>query len=91
MDFHSMGKYTEDDLKRGQNEPRDEFGVKTINIFYDIDFGMMFCLLDAPDRYAVEKHHFGTLDRQLNLSKERIAILVNDMLNDFIKDALESD
>jgi hypothetical protein len=58
IDFHSIGEYTEDDLKRGQKEPRDEFGVKTINVFYDIDSGMMFCLLDAPDRYAVEKHHY---------------------------------
>ena len=57
IDFHSMGKYKEDDLKRGQKDPRDEFGVKTLNIFYDLDSGMMFCLLDAPDRDAVEKHH----------------------------------
>ena len=57
MDFHSMGDYTEDDLRKGQNEPRDEFGVKILNTFYDIDSGMMFCLVDAPDRYAVEKHH----------------------------------
>lgn len=57
MDFHSMDKYTEDDLKKSQKEPRDEFGVKILNIFYDMDSGMIFCLLDAPDRYAVEKHH----------------------------------
>jgi hypothetical protein len=30
MDFHSMGKYTEDDLKKSQKEPRDEFGVKVL-------------------------------------------------------------
>ena len=30
-------------------------------------------------------------DRQTNLSGERVAILVNDMLNDFIKGALRSD
>lgn len=57
IDFHSIGKYTEEDLKKNQNESRDEFGVKNINIFYDMDSGMMFCLLDAPDKYAVEKHH----------------------------------
>ena len=57
MDFHSMGRYTEDDLKKSQTEPRDEFGVKVINIFYDTESGMIFCLLDAPDRYAVENHH----------------------------------
>jgi Protein of unknown function (DUF4242) len=57
LDFHSMSKFTEDDLNKGQKEPRDELGVKVLNIFYDIDSGMMFCLLDAPDRYAVEMHH----------------------------------
>ena len=51
MDFHSIGKYTEEDLKRSQKEPRDEFGVKVLNIFYDMDSGMIFCLLDVvlPD------------------------------------------
>jgi Protein of unknown function (DUF4242) len=57
IDFHSMGKYTEDDLKKSQEEPRDELGVKVLNTFYDLDSGMMFCLVDAPDRYAVERHH----------------------------------
>lgn len=37
IDFHSMGKYTEDDLKKSQKEHRDEFGVKILNIFYDMD------------------------------------------------------
>jgi hypothetical protein len=57
LDFHSIGGYTEDDLKKDQMEPRDEFGVKTINIFYDMDSGTVFCLLDAPDKFAVERHH----------------------------------
>ena len=57
MDFHSMCKYTEDDLKKSQKEHRDEFGVKILHIFYDMDSGMIFCLLDAPVRHAVENHH----------------------------------
>jgi Protein of unknown function (DUF4242) len=52
-----MGRYTEDDLKKGQKEPRDEFGAKVLNIFYDTESGMIFCLIDAPDRLAVERHH----------------------------------
>jgi hypothetical protein len=36
IDFHSMGAFTEDDLKKSQKEPRDEFGVRVLNIFYDI-------------------------------------------------------
>ena len=57
VDFLSMGRHTEDDLKKRQQEPRDEFGVKVLNAFYDLDSGMIFCLVDAPDRYAVEKRH----------------------------------
>jgi hypothetical protein len=57
MDFHSIGKYTEEDLKKSQNEPADEFAVRVLNIFYDMDSDMMFCLVDAPDRFAVENHH----------------------------------
>lgn len=57
LDFHSMGRYDENDLKKSQKEPRNELGVKVINTFYDLDSGMMFCLVDAPDKYAVERHH----------------------------------
>jgi hypothetical protein len=57
IDFHSMGTFSEDDLQKFQLEPRDEHGVKTLNIFYDLESGMMFCLLEAPDKKAVELHH----------------------------------
>jgi hypothetical protein len=49
MDIHSTGGYTEDNLK-SQERPRDEFGVKVLNTFYDLGSGTMFCSLDAPDR-----------------------------------------
>ena len=57
LDFHSMGRYNEDNLKKSLKEPRNELEVKVLNTFYDLDSGMMFCLVDAPDRYAVERHH----------------------------------
>jgi hypothetical protein len=57
LDFHSMGRYNEDDLKKSLKEPRNELEVKVLNTLYDLDSGMMFCLVDAPDRYAVERHH----------------------------------
>jgi hypothetical protein len=64
LDFHSMGRYNEDDLKKSLKEPRNELGVKVLklgvkvlNTFYDLDSGTMFCLVDAPDKYAVERHH----------------------------------
>lgn len=57
LDFHSLGRITEDDLKKAQEEPRDEYGVKVLNAFYDLDSGMLFCLIDSSNREAVEKHH----------------------------------
>ncbi|MGH9924148.1 MAG: nickel-binding protein [Nitrososphaeraceae archaeon] len=43
--------------KKSQKESRDELGVRILNIFYDMESGMMFCLVSAPDRFAVERHH----------------------------------
>jgi hypothetical protein len=40
-----------------QKEHKDEFGVKIVNVFYNIDSGIVFCLLEAADKYAVEKYH----------------------------------
>jgi hypothetical protein len=57
LDVHSLGKYTENELKKAQELPRDEFGVKVLNILYNEEVSISFCLLDAPNREAVEKHH----------------------------------
>jgi hypothetical protein len=57
LDSYSIGRYTEDDLKKSQQEPRDELGVKALNTFYDLDSATIFYLIDAPDKYAVERHH----------------------------------
>ena len=43
-DLRSMDKYKEEDLKKSQKEPRDEFGVKIIKFFYDTESGMMFSM-----------------------------------------------
>jgi hypothetical protein len=57
LDVHSLGEYSEDELKKSQELPRDEFGVKVLNILYNEEVSISFCLLDAPNREAVEKHH----------------------------------
>ena len=44
-------------ISRRVKKTRDEFGVKVLNTFYDLNSGTMFCLVDAPDKYAVERHH----------------------------------
>jgi hypothetical protein len=37
--------------------PIDEFGVKHQNILYNSEADKVFCLLDAPNKEAVKKHH----------------------------------
>ncbi len=37
--------------------PVDEFGVKPENIFYNKEEDRFFCLLEAPNKEAIEKHH----------------------------------
>jgi hypothetical protein len=55
--FILSGTLTEEDLIKEQNAPRDELGVKTVNILYNLEGGVIYCLLDAPEKEAVEKHH----------------------------------
>jgi Nickel responsive protein SCO4226-like len=37
--------------------PKDELGVTHINIFYNREADLCYCLLEAPSKEAVEKHH----------------------------------
>lgn len=57
LDVHPVGGVNEDMLKKMQNELPDEFGVVTENILYNIEDDKVFCLIEAPNKNAVEKHH----------------------------------
>jgi hypothetical protein len=57
LDAHRMGNLTEEQLKQAQNAPSDEFGITHENVLYNKDENKLFCLLDAPNKEAVEKHH----------------------------------
>jgi hypothetical protein len=57
LDAHPLGGLDEKTLKQLQNSPPDEFGIKHVNIFYNKSENKSFCLLDAPNKEAVEKHH----------------------------------
>ena len=48
---------TEEDLIKTQSASRDELEVKTVNILYNLEVGSIYCVLDAPHKEAVEKHH----------------------------------
>ena len=57
IDFHHLGTYTHEDLKRFQDSPTDELGVRVLNILYNKLDGVCFCFLEAPTKKAVEEHH----------------------------------
>lgn len=57
IDEHSMDTIDEKTLNELQNSPRDEFGITHKNILYNKDEDKIFCILDAPNKEAVDKHH----------------------------------
>lgn len=57
LDVHSIGSLTEQGLLKEQNAPRDQLGVKTVNILYNFEVGTIYCMLDAPTKEAVEQHY----------------------------------
>jgi hypothetical protein len=43
IDIQHVGKYTDDELKKFQYLPIDEYGVKVLNIIYNRGVGICFC------------------------------------------------
>lgn len=57
LDVHSLNGFEEKTLRKLQQSPVDEFGITHDNIIYNKEEDKFYCLLDAPNREAVEKHH----------------------------------
>ena len=57
LDAHPMKPFTEKKLRAAQNAPRDEFGVTHHDILFNEAENKLYCVLDAPNRKAIEKHH----------------------------------
>jgi hypothetical protein len=57
LDVHPLGDFSEETLNKLQKSPKDEFGITHANIMYNKQEDRFFCLLDAPSKEAVEKHH----------------------------------
>lgn len=56
LDVHSIGTTTEEDLMSSECTKRWTRS-KVGNILYNFEGGTIYCLLDAPNKEAVEKHH----------------------------------
>ena len=56
LDVHKV-PFSEENLKELCKSPTDEFGVRHINLFYNRESRVCFCLLEAPNKEMVEDHH----------------------------------
>ncbi|MEO9294336.1 MAG: nickel-binding protein [Nitrososphaera sp.] len=56
LDVHKV-PFGEAQLRELCQSPVDEFGVTHVNLFYNKESGVCFCLLEGPDMTAIEKHH----------------------------------
>ena len=57
IDSHAMKGVKKEDLKKLLDSPTDEFGVKHIDLIFNEEWDRMYCLLDAPNKEAIVKHH----------------------------------
>jgi hypothetical protein len=57
LDAHSLKGVDDETIRKTQKMPKDEFGVTHENMMYNQEEDKLFCLLDAPSKEAVEKHH----------------------------------
>ena len=48
---------TEEQIKQAQKAPKDEFGITHRNMLYNQEVNRFYCILDAPNKDAVVKHH----------------------------------
>lgn len=57
LDAHKMRGFDEASLRQAKDSPKDEFGVTHHDILYNKEEDKLYCILDAPDKESVEKHH----------------------------------
>ncbi len=57
IDTHPMTPFTAGELKKLQDAPPDEFGVTHHDILFSEEDDKIYCVLDAPNREAISKHH----------------------------------
>ena len=57
LDVHPLKGLDEGTLRNLQSAPADEFQVKAINLMYNYEADRFYCLLEAPNKRAIEDHH----------------------------------
>jgi uncharacterized protein DUF4242 len=82
LDVHKV-PFTEANLRELCQSPPDEFGVLHVNLFYNKEAKICFCLLHAPDLDAVEKHH-----KKVNIECEWITEVTNIVNEGYIENQI---
>jgi len=72
IDVHKMNPLTEQQIKQAQNAAKDEFGVTHENIIYSETENKVFCVLNAPNKEAVEKYTGRSASGQTGYTKSRL-------------------
>jgi hypothetical protein len=57
LDAHKIGSFTEEQLIKLQKSPVDELGVSQVNVLYNPEADIMYCILDAPNKEAIVSRH----------------------------------
>ena len=57
IDGHEMGKLDAIKLKKIVNNPPDKHGVTHKDILFNEKENKLFCILEAPNKEAIENHH----------------------------------
>lgn len=57
LDVHSLTTVNESMIRKLQGALSDEFGVRQLNVLYNMAADLYFCFLEAPSRESVEKYH----------------------------------
>jgi hypothetical protein len=57
LDVHPLKGLDEETLRTLQSAPADEFKVKALNLMYNYEIDRFYCLLEAPNKRAIEDHH----------------------------------
>ncbi len=57
LDMHHMKPFTAQQLREAQKAPEDEFGVTHHDVLFSEEENKIWCVLDAPNKEAVEQHH----------------------------------
>ena len=56
LDVHKIPE-SDKTFKEIVDQPEDEFGITHVNILYNKEANLCYCLLEAPNKEAIEKHH----------------------------------